>query len=179
MPILSLKTTWTAKIGSVGGDAVVSGLGVSAAVLSATFAGYMILSTSASPTRRPVTMADLDRDRSAINIAAGGPPPAPASVAPAADIDFTPTGSVESGSAAPHLERARAGEAGTHDGLVTLPDFRVRDVFDGTALIETRDTIRLVTAGTALEGAGTVVAIRRDGRAWVVQTTEGVIKQKR
>ena len=54
----------------------------------------------------------------------------------------------------------------------------MRDVFDGTALVETRGSLQLVKHGTTLEDVGKVLSIDRKGSGWVVVTSGGTIRQR-
>lgn len=57
-----------------------------------------------------------------------------------------------------------------------IEGWAVRDVYDGTAMLEDRRR-RLVevAAGASIPGVGRVEAVERRGRAWVVVTRQGVI----
>ena len=176
MPVLSLKMIRFAKTASTSGDTLVSGLGISVAMLSAGFAGYMVLADSAN--QRAEAVSAGPGSINPLIVMSTGQRPAPQAVSSSDAIDFAPTGSVAS-DADGSSERPRDGESAAGKPPTILHDFKIRDVFDGSALIETRDALRLVTAGTMLEGAGTVLAIRREGPAWIVQTTAGIIAQRR
>ncbi|WP_375457471.1 hypothetical protein [uncultured Methylobacterium sp.] len=57
-----------------------------------------------------------------------------------------------------------------------IEGWAVRDVYDGTAMLEDRRR-RLVevAAGASIPGVGRVEAVERRGRAWVVVTRQGII----
>jgi hypothetical protein len=57
-----------------------------------------------------------------------------------------------------------------------IPGFVLRDVYQGTALIEGRGGYREVQVGDALPGAGRVESIERQGRRWIVVTSQGLIR---
>lgn len=59
---------------------------------------------------------------------------------------------------------------------VVIEGWAVRDVYDGTAMLEDRRR-RLVevAAGASIPGVGRVEAVERRGRAWVVVTRHGII----
>jgi hypothetical protein len=57
-----------------------------------------------------------------------------------------------------------------------IPGFVLRDVYQGTALIEGRGGYREVQVGDAIPGAGRIESIERQGRRWVVFTTQGLIR---
>lgn len=56
-----------------------------------------------------------------------------------------------------------------------IANWTVRDVFDGTAVLEGPRGVIDVTVGDTVPGIGRVQAITRSGRRWVVATTKGVI----
>jgi len=91
-------------------------------------------------------------------------------------IDPLPTGSIAPSGV---IERnGSASPAGEKAGLLPpspLKNFRLRDVFDDTALVEDNQQLRIAKVGTVLAGAGRVISIeQRDGH-WVVVTSEGII----
>ncbi len=59
-----------------------------------------------------------------------------------------------------------------------LPAYVLRQVRGGAALVESRAGLREVLPGDNLPGAGTVRAIERRGRQWVVVTSAGIIGQR-
>jgi hypothetical protein len=88
---------------------------------------------------------------------------APAAVAPAKDV----TGSITPPATnPPKVEVAR---------LPTVEGWLVRDVRNGSALIEGRQGIYEVYAGDPVPGLGRVDAIRRQDGRWVVVTSKGLI----
>jgi hypothetical protein len=56
-----------------------------------------------------------------------------------------------------------------------IPNWTVRDVFNGTAILEGPRGAIDVTVGDTMPGIGRVQAITRSGKHWVVTTTKGVI----
>jgi hypothetical protein len=97
------------------------------------------------------------------------PPAAAAAAAPAAAAKET-TGSISppaaAAAAAPKVEVAR---------LPTVEGWSLRDVVDGSALIEGRQGIFEVYAGDPVPGLGRIDAIRRQDGHWVVVTSKGLI----
>ena len=59
--------------------------------------------------------------------------------------------------------------------LPTIPGWRIRDVANGSALLEGRGGLYEVYAGDPLPGVGRVDAIRRQDGRWVVVTSRGLI----
>lgn len=57
-----------------------------------------------------------------------------------------------------------------------IPGFVLRDVYQGTALIQGRGGYREVQVGDAIPGAGKIESIERQGRHWIVVTTQGLIR---
>jgi hypothetical protein len=149
---------------------LLSGLGVTAAAVSAAFAAYMIATTPFSGPGRMV--ADGSDIGHGLVRALGAPPHlgvSPGSPAGAQALDYTPVGSIPS-------------PAGPHDGPPARPvlsDFAVRDAFDDTALVEAHGTLQVVRPGSVMDEAGIVQSIARQGRGWVVTTDRGVIVQRR
>jgi hypothetical protein len=96
------------------------------------------------------------------------PPAAAAAAAPVAAKDTT--GSISppaaAASAAPKVEVGR---------LPTVEGWTLRDVINGSALIEGRQGIFEVYAGDPVPGLGRVDAIRRQDGHWVVVTSKGLI----
>lgn len=173
------------------GDWLLGGAGVSAAALSASFACYMVAVGPAA--RQPGPNGGdfrvfVNYDRRA-NRVAPGPSAVLQPVAAAAEvpkqaaasppqIDYTPTGSIgplprqiEVGPALP----GSGSPAGTTAHL--LAGYAIHDVFDGKAVVEVRNKLTIVEPGSVVEGAGEVLAIRREGAGWVIQTANGVIGQ--
>jgi hypothetical protein len=178
-------------------DVIVGGLGVAAAAASASFAAYMVLFGPANPVpsgtpdfgifaqfdHRPRATAaaeapqqrspGLERARTAMQETV---PPQPDA---ARRIDFTPTGTVRP-AAAPTADGVSPAATGLDaDEGVPLAGFVLRDVFDGNALIESRNTLSVVQPGSEIDGAGKVLAIERRGDAWVVTTARGFIGTQR
>ncbi len=167
------------------GDWVWHGLGIGAATASAGFATYaMIFSTGeVVPSGNFNIFARYDRLYQA-PAARHAPPASVASASPqdtgatrtnTADkdgVDFNPTGSVATDSDAPPGSRANL--AGR-----TLPNYTLRDVFDGKALVESRASLSVVKPGSVLDGAGEVLSIEKRGDQWVVLTRNGMITGQR
>jgi hypothetical protein len=77
------------------------------------------------------------------------------------------TGSIaSSGAAAPKAEVAK---------LPTVAGWKLRDVANGGALIESRQGLYEVYAGDAVPGLGRIDAIRRQDGHWVVVTAKGLV----
>ena len=59
---------------------------------------------------------------------------------------------------------------------VVIETWAVRDVYDGTAMLEDRRRRLIeVAAGDSIPGIGRVEAVERRGRAWVVVTRQGIV----
>lgn len=167
-------------------DWVWGGLGVGAATASSAFAIYMLAFGPPAPkpgatpnfgvfaTMRPRAFAGASRDvPSPQQTADLARTAAPADVAgPAPSIDFAPTGSVSQGRSA---DPAPASAAQSASRGAMLPGYVLRDVFDGKALVESRNALSLVAPGSTIDGAGEVLAIERRGDRWIVATTRGLI----
>ena len=175
------------------GDWALSGIGLSAATASAGFAAYMVvLSPPVVASGDFRIFAQYDHRYRAGPGGSGGvapasgpatgdpsstPPPAEPQTAKAGSVDFTPTGSIAtpgkvSQGGAPATQAGR----GRYDPeSLPLPDFTVRDVFDGHALVESRSSLSVVKPGSVLDGAGQVLSIERRGDQWVVLTDKGLI----
>ncbi|MBR0830557.1 hypothetical protein JQ596_34125 [Bradyrhizobium manausense] len=94
-------------------------------------------------------------------VAAAAPAPVPApAAAPAQAAAAAPS------AAPPKVEVGR---------LPTVEGWRLRDVANGGALIESRSGLYEVYAGDPVPGLGRVDAIRRQDGRWVVVTTKGLI----
>jgi hypothetical protein len=77
------------------------------------------------------------------------------------------TGSIApAGAAAPKAEVAK---------LPTVAGWKLRDVANGGALIESRQGLYEVYAGDAVPGLGRIDAIRRQDGHWVVVTAKGLV----
>jgi hypothetical protein len=127
------------------------------------------------------TINRLDR-RGAV-AAASSAPATTASAAPAATPVPAPTPAVAA-RAAPDitgsipLPRPKAARPTTSDGAppaAVLRGWRVRDVFDGMALIQGRLGVIEVVPGDILPGLGEIRAVERQQGHWVVVTSRGVI----
>ncbi len=171
------------------GDWLWHGLGVGAATASAGFATYaMVFSTGeVVPSGNFNVFARYDRlyqaagaQHAGAKAAAPGGDAATAEPTETADrggIDFAPTGSVagqQGGTGSGAAGRTRRGPDGP-----ALPDFTLRDVFDGKALVESRSSLSVVKPGSVLDGAGEVLSIEKRGERWVVLTQNGVIAGQR
>jgi hypothetical protein len=188
------ETLWFRFVGlgrSGASDWLLGGAGVSAAALSASFACYMV---AVGPAPRLADPKDTDFrifanfDRRAHR----DPPAVPAVLQPLPSavevpkqaastnpqIDYTPTGSIGPAPTRTGLTDAMAG-SGTPAGMSghRLPGLTVHDVFDGKAVVEVRNRLTIVEPGSVVEGAGEVLAIRREGTGWVVETANGEIGQ--
>ncbi len=56
-----------------------------------------------------------------------------------------------------------------------LPNYVVRDVYEGVAIIEGRRGPMEVVPGVSIPGAGVVKSIDRHGGGWTVTTTKGLL----
>jgi hypothetical protein len=115
----------------------------------------------------------VEKLRTASTAAAPAPAPVAAAAAPAAPKETT--GSIQTANAnaaaavplpAPKPEVAR---------LPTVEGWVLRDVANGSALIEGRQGIYEVYAGDPIPGLGRVDAIRKQDGRWVVVTSRGLI----
>ena len=98
------------------------------------------------------------------------------SAAPA--VDFTPTGT-RAGRTSPNPDTTLpVGKAAAAQPSTALPSFKVRDVFDGKALVDSGPALALAAPGSVLDGAGEVLSIEQRGNNWVVVTTRGLIGTK-
>lgn len=94
---------------------------------------------------------------------AAAPTPAPAPVAKAAAPEPALTGSL------PDRPVAKPAPA-------TVENWILRDVYDGVAMIESRNQRLLeIGPGDTIPGVGRVEAVERRGKSWVVVTSKGVI----
>jgi hypothetical protein len=168
------------------GDLAIGFAGVSAATVSATFAAYMIAAAPRGPDPKASgefgIFAAFDHRPRYRRLApqqdalASSPEASPPESTPqpfAGPVDYTPTGSIDPRSSA---SNAAAGLGRGEQARAILQDFSVRDVFDGKALVETRNQLRLVKPGSELEGAGTVLSIRKGEKGWAVETSGGTIE---
>jgi hypothetical protein len=92
--------------------------------------------------------------------------PVPVAAAPVAAKEVTGSIAASAPGAAPKAEVAR---------LPTVEGWVLRDVANGSALIEGRHGMYEVYAGDPVPGLGRVDAIRRQDGRWVVVTTKGLI----
>jgi len=60
-----------------------------------------------------------------------------------------------------------------------IPNWVVRDVYDGIAVVEGPHGVIEVVPGETLPGAGTVKSIERRGRGWIVVTSRGFVESGR
>ena len=158
-------------------DTVLGSLGLSAAAVSASFAAYMaVMGPTGQPAPSPTPLLAVAGPPTHAPRAISGPPAvARTSATPeTGGIDFDPTGSI-SATAAP----GQASTTSVATDKAVLPDFAVRDAFDGTALVEVHGELHMVQRGATIDGAGRVLSIERHGTGWVVATTGGLILQRR
>lgn len=173
-------------------DWVWSGLGIGAAAASASFAAYMLALAPGAVTPSgnfhlfaryghgsggPADRIALADDRYGVPSRAMEPSSARTEPAEADAVDATPTGTVPTSFRTAQRDRA-VRESGLErygsDGS-PLPDFKLRNVFDGKALVESRSSLSVVKPGSVLDGAGRVLSIERRGSTWVVVTDKGLI----
>ncbi|WP_439396532.1 hypothetical protein ACRQ5Q_06350 [Bradyrhizobium sp. PMVTL-01] len=123
-------------------------------------------------------MAKLARLSETVDKLRATPPAAPAQAAAVPAPAKETTGSISpaqvaTASAVPApVPAAPKTEVGR---LPTLEGWRLRDVANGGALIESRNGLYEVYAGDPIPGVGRVDAIRRQDGRWVVVTTKGLI----
>jgi len=123
-------------------------------------------------------MAKLAKLSEAVDKLRAAPPaaaPAPVAAAPvsAKDVTGTVTPAVTTAAAAASAQAAAGKpEVGR---LPTVEGWVLRDVSNGSALIEGRRGMYEVYAGDPIPGLGRVDAIRRQDGRWVVVTTKGLI----
>jgi hypothetical protein len=112
--------------------------------------------------------AKLARLSEAVEKLHAAPPVAAVAAAPAAAKEITGSISPQAtaSAATPKVEVAR---------LPTVEGWTLRDVINGSALIEGRQGIFEVYAGDPVPGLGRVDAIRRQDGHWVVVTSKGLI----
>jgi hypothetical protein len=118
-------------------------------------------------------LAKLSEAVDKLRTASAAPAPAPAPVAAAPAAPKETTGSIQTANAAaavpvpaPKPEIAR---------LPTVEGWVLRDVGNGSALIEGRQGIYEVYAGDPIPGLGRIDAIRKQDGRWVVVTSKGLI----
>jgi hypothetical protein len=120
-------------------------------------------------------LAKLSEAVDKLRTASAAPTPAPAAVAAAPAAPKESTGSIQTANAAaaapvplpaPKPEIAR---------LPTVEGWVLRDVGNGSALIEGRQGIFEVYAGDPIPGLGRIDAIRKQDGRWVVVTSKGLI----
>lgn len=111
------------------------------------------------------------------------PPAAAAVVSPAISVVAPDSSRISRSSegpgrsqATPATSQQAAHEAAGHDGA-TRPNivegYVLRDVYSGTALIQSRKSLHEVKVGEILPGLGRIEAIRREGSRWIVDTPKG------
>ena len=174
-------------------DWALHGLGVGAATASAGFATYALVFSTGNvvPSGNFNIFARYDHlyqsptvRRGADTETASAPeatPPARGAVASREDgIDFTPTGTLSaSDGVGGDAKAVQAGAGRPAAASRALPNFKLRDVFDGKALVESRSSLSVVRPGSVLDGAGQVLSIEKRGDQWVVLTENGVIAGQR
>ena len=170
------------------GDWLWHGLGVGAATASAGFATYALAFSTGQvvPSGNFNLFSRSDHPYQAAGAQhtepkGDGAAPGRSETADRGGVDFAPTGSVAGPSAAPG--GAAGPDAAARSRRVAegpaLPNFTLRDVFDGKALVESRSSLSVVKPGSVLDGAGEVLSIEKRGERWVVLTQNGVIVGQR
>ncbi len=175
-----------------GADWVWSGLGLGAATASAGFAAYMLALAPGvvTPSGNFHLFARYGHGsggaagqtasadgRAGVSPHVTEPSSARTETAEADTVDLTPTGTLAAPSRAA-LRDGTASESGQGrygPDSHPLPDFTLRNVFDGKALVESRSSLSVVKPGSVLNGAGRVLSIERRGGNWVVLTDRGLI----
>jgi len=156
---------------------VLGTLGCTIAIASGSFALYMNLYGPSQPNvngREYLTIFAQGRQKAQAEKISGI-----TSTADATDplaIDLLPTGSIaRSGVIDRHGLASPSGERAEPLPPSPLKNFRLRDVFDDTALIEDHQQLRIAKVGTVLAGAGRVTSIEQRNGHWIVVTSEGII----
>jgi hypothetical protein len=175
-----------------GADWVWSGLGIGAATASAGFAAYMLALAPGVVTPSgnfhlfaryghgaggAAGETDLAEGRAGLSAHAVEPSSARIEAAEADTIDPTPTGTLTAPSRGSLRDSTdnQSGQGRYSPNSHPLPDFMLRNVFDGKALVESRSSLSVVKPGSVLNGAGRVLSIERRGGNWVVLTDRGLI----
>lgn len=186
------KTAAAKSLGArAAGDWAWHGLGIGVATASAGFATYALVFSTGEvvPSGNFNVFARYDHIYQAPAARRGEPvdtataaapeavPPSRADVAKADTVDFTPTGSLAGG--ADGAQAGAGGEGRAAPASRLLPNFKLRDVFDGKALVESRSSLSVVKPGSVLDGAGQVLSIEKRGEQWVVLTQNGLIAGQR
>jgi hypothetical protein len=158
-------------------------VGVMAAVSSASFAAYMINTDHSRPSfpggEHLMIFAQPLRTRgSDAPFVASLPAPktqAPAQQQAAADIDYTPVGSIGEANNAPSQRSVIMKPPA--EGPV-IPGFRLRSVRNGIASLDGPDGIVEAAPGAVIKRAGRVVAIELRSGRWTVVTSDGTIVEQ-
>lgn len=160
-------------------DRILAGFGVATALSSLAFAGYMV-----SDSDRPPRIAGMEYlsifARPSHSIAAAEDRPvalaaaSTAAVPPPRAIDLTPTGSIPD---RPNASRpASLVVASAHSAEASpLPPspYKLLDVLNGEALIQTDIGLRHVRAGDLLPDLGRINSIEKRGDHWILLTQSG------
>jgi hypothetical protein len=117
-------------------------------------------------------LARLSEAVDKLRTASAAPAPASAPVAAAPAAPKETTGSIQTANAAPVPLPAPKPEIAR---LPTVEGWVLRDVGNGSALIEGRQGIFEVYAGDPIPGLGRIDAIRKHDGRWVVVTSKGLI----
>ena len=177
-------------------DWALHGLGVGAATASAGFATYALVFSTGEVVpsgnfnifarydhlyQAPTVRRGADTETASAPEDAPAPPARSAVAAKGDGIDFTPTGTLAAASDAAEgdAKAVQTGAGRTASANRALPNFKLRDVFDGKALVESRSSLSVVRPGSVLDGAGQVLSIEKRGDQWVVLTQNGVIAGQR
>ena len=165
----------------IGADSGIKAIGVAAAVCSACFAAYMINTDHSHPSfpgsEHLMIFAQPLRTRGsdAPFVAALPPPQAPAQREAAADIDYTPVGSIGD---ADNVASRRGVLVKQPAGGLPIQGFTVRSVRNGIASIDGPDGPVDAAPGAVIKRAGRVVAIEMRAGRWTVVTSDGTIVER-
>jgi hypothetical protein len=168
-------------------DVALAGFGVMIALSSLAFAGYMVADGGGSPRIAGMeyfsVFASPGRPLAAAEkrplVIALTPSPAPASTPPstppiaARAIDLTPTGSISERPAAGRPVSVVAAPIRAIDPPPPASPYKLLDVLNGEALIQTDVGLRHVRAGDLLPDLGRVNSIEKKGDHWVLLTQSG------
>jgi hypothetical protein len=159
------------------GDRMLAASGVLIAFSSLAFAGYMLADTDAPPRIAGLEYLSIFA-RPSHSIAAAQPPAPPVEEEPPArlaeqPIDPTPTGSIPSKIASGQPVNLVLTPLRDADPKAPHVSYKLLDVSDGEALIQSDVGFRQVKAGDILPDLGRINAIERRGDHWVLLSQKG------
>jgi hypothetical protein len=181
------------KVASTGGLAALLGLkaafltfdhglgalGLVTATASASFAFYMVTSDRSHPTFNGIEHLALFSKPNRPTTE----PAAPASKPEDTRIDYSAVGAIPEARNPPGWSNSKlapkATDAAGTKTTLALDGFALREVKEGTALIQTKEGLFTVTIGSPLPDGGVVKSIEWHSGKWVVVTTKGLIEESR